>query len=203
MPTEGEERETQVMKATIVGIATELQAKIVEKDPEASAWMKNRKDPTTGEHYIEGEGNLTYTEVKVIKPEIECKVFGKREGVEPNITHSTEGSVTTNRLFATTKGQGDAIKFTPVAEPFATFYLTGCKNTAFNGPYEVTGSLVAEVDGATIKTTEANITAQGTLKLRGQKAGLGGNLTIRGYDEKAGQKPEEDTALSATTVTTP
>ncbi len=201
MPTAGEERQVVVLNSTQAGIATELQAKIVEKDPEASAWMKNRKDPTTGEHYIEGEGNLTFTEVTVTTPVDTCKVFGKKVGE----THSTERSVTTNRLKATTKGQGDAIKIEPAAAgPLATFYITGCtKVPSENGSHEVTGSLVAEVDGATIKTTEANITAQGTLKVRNQKAGIGGSFTARGYDEEAGQKPEEDIALSATTAATP
>lgn len=196
--TTNNEKEVALLKSTQAGIAEELSANIVEKDPETSAWMKNRKDPTTGEHYIEGEGNLTYTEVFVTKPAgNECKVFGKAAEQTPN-------SITTERLLATTKGQGDAIKFTPAAGTvFAKFFIAGCKTAALNGEYKVEGSLVAEVDGATIRTLESNITTQGNLKLRGQKAGLEGVLTIRGTDTEAGDKEGEDTALSATTVETP
>lgn len=194
--------EPSILRSTQAGIAEELSATIVEKDPDTSAWMKNRKDPTTGEHYIEGEGNLTYTEVKVTKPvESGCKVFGAKE-------EKTPGSITTKRLRATTQGQGDAIKFEPAAltegKPvFAEFFVGGCKTPALNGPYTVEGSLVAEVNGATITTKETKITEQGNLKVRGQKAGLEGLLTIEGTDTEAGDKEGEDTPLSATTIETP
>lgn len=193
------EGETQIglLRSTQAGVEEELQAKVVEKKPGTEAWMKNRKDPVTGEHYIEGEGFLTYTEVEVTKPAGKgCKVF--EEGA------TNEKMVTTQKLRATTKGQEMGIKFEPASGTlFAKFTISGCSVAALNGTYETTGSLVAEVNGATISTTEANITTQGNLKLRGQKAGLGGVLTIRGYDEAAGDLPANDKALSATTVATP
>ncbi len=204
--TLGGETEVIAFKSTQAGIAEELQAKVLEKDPEVAMWMKNRKDPITGEHYIEGEGTLTYTEVTLTKPASAtgCKIFGKEVGG----VLTTENNITTKTLRATTKGQGDAIKIEPASGAvLAEFFITGCSIAALNcvspNPCKAEGSLVAEVDGATIRTKEANITAQGTFKFRGQKAGLDSIFTPRGYDENAGQKSTEDVALSATTVSTP
>jgi hypothetical protein len=191
------ETEPAFLTSTQAGVKEKLKATIVEKDPESAAWMENRQDPTTGEHYIIGEGNLTYTNVTVVEPaEKGCKVKNER--------------VTTQKLRATTKGQGDAIKFEPAPKIeeekeipqtlFAEFEIEGCSVGALNGTYKVEGSLIAEVDGATIRTVESKITEQKTLKTRGQTSGLEGVLTIRGT---AKEGEAEDTALSSTTVATP
>lgn len=195
--TTGGAKENAILKSTQAGVKEALEAKTVEKKPGTEAWMKNRKDPTTGEHYIEGEGILTYTEVEVTEPAGKgCKVF-ESEGVN-------EKMVSTKKLKATSKGQGMGLKFEPAeGTVFSEFVISGCSVAALNGVYKAEGSLVANVNGATLTTTEEEVTTQGNLKLRGQKAGLGGVLTIRGYDEAAGQKEGEDTALSATTVATP
>lgn len=193
----GGETETIRVQSTQAGIAQEIQAELVEKDPETSAWVTNRKDGS-GEHYIEGEINLTFTNVKFTKPaESGCKVFGKPE-------EKTAESFTTNRLLSWTKGEGDAMKISPTSgSVFAEFFVTGCKSAPTNGTYKIEGSLVVEVDGATIRSTETKITEQGTLKIRGQKAGLQGTLTIKSTDTAAGDNEGQTTAYSATTVETP
>jgi hypothetical protein len=145
--------------------------------------LTNRKNESTGEHFVDATGKLKYTEVTVTKPSGKgCKVKG--------------GEVTTKELTATTAGQGDAAKFTPVTPAiFAEFEIEGCSTEALNGLYKVEGSLIAEIAGATTKTTHAKVTEQGTLFVREQKAGLEGEITVNNI---ASGNP-----LAATTVATP
>jgi hypothetical protein len=115
------------------------------------------------------------------------------------------GMVTTNTLAATTAGAGMGLKFSPKeGTTFATFFVEGCKEAfkALEGEFKVTGSLIGAVDGATTTTTEVGVTEQNTLKLRNQKAGLSGTLTISGRDEKLFKEGKETafTPLSATTT---
>ncbi len=181
--------EGSILRSTQAGVEEELSSKCSHILPEVGgvkSWVTNKVDATTGEHYYEGVAFLDYTEVKVAKPaEKGCKV--KNETV---IAH----------LKFTTLGQGANIKFSPATgEKFAEFEIEGCSIAALNGKYEVKGSLLVEPNGATITTTEAAVTAQGTLKLRGQVAGLEGGMTVKG------KAPGDvaDTALSPTTVSTP
>ncbi len=140
-----------------------------------------------GEHTANGTGVIQYTGVTVTKP------AGKGCVV-------TTGEVTTQTLKATTAGQGMGLKFEPNSGTlFAEFNVTGCSIAALNGKYEVKGSVIGEPVGATTVTTAAGTTAQGTLTLRGQKAGIDGALTLDGRRNNT----EPWTALAATTVTTP
>src|SRR5262249_34057996 len=118
-----------------------------------------------------------------------CKIGGKE--------------LVTKTLTGTTTGQGDNMKITPKeGEVIAEFIIEGCSGSkaleALNGLYVVTGAVSGAVNGATVTFTAAATTAQGTLKFRGQNAGLDGSLTFAGR-----VAPEATyTPLSATTVTT-
>ncbi len=194
--TTGGARSTAVLISTQSGVAEELQAKIVEKKTGTSPWMTNAKDPTTGEHYTHGEGQLTYKEVKVIKPsEKGCIVY-------ENSKEENKEMVSTNQLKASSKGQGMGIKFEPAeGTVFAEFFIGGCSVTALNGTYKAEGSLVAFPNGATLETEATQVKeVQKTLKLRGQTAGLGGSLTLKG---RAKGSAGAYTPLSVTTVETP
>jgi hypothetical protein len=182
------------LKETIGGVELELTATGVS----GTGTMENKKDGTTGEHYAEGSGTIVYSGVEVAKPAGKgCKVFTDNAGVA-----GTEGIVDTNALKATTKGQGDFLKFEPGSgTTFATFFVSGCSPSvpAIEGTWEITGSLKCPVTGATTVCSHSEITTQNTLKGKGNKAGLEGALTISGRTGGSGAY----TPLSATTVETP
>lgn len=124
-----------------------------------------------GEIYTQAAGTLTFSGVSVIKPAGKgCKVKG--------------GEIKTKELTATTKGQGMAMKFAPASgEVFASFEIEGCSVGALNGVYEVKGSVTSSsINGATTKFEPGPTTELGTLKVRGQKAGINGTLTEKGRD---------------------
>lgn len=180
------------LESVQAGVVEQLESKLAHILPEVKgvkSWVTNVKDPT-GEHYFHGEAWIQFTEVSVTKPPGKgCVVKG--------------GQITTKLLKFTTKGQGHEVKFEPAVggEPLAAFEIEKCTIVALNGFYEAKGSMKAEADGATLIFTHANVTAQGTLSLRGQKAGLTSTATLKGTDKSAGDT--EDTPLSPTTVETP
>jgi len=182
--TVGEEPDPAILKSTQVGLNVEL----VSSEVHGHGTMTN-KVTAGGEHYIHGEGIITYKKVKVLPVALGCKVE-KEEVVTKNLT-------------ATSEGQGMKLKFQPKeGTTFATFNLSGCTPAELNGAYTVTGSLKTdEIDGATVKATHGPVTAENLLRVRNQKAGLEGSLTISGLDVAQGQ--ETYTPLSATTVETP
>ncbi|HVQ57406.1 MAG TPA: hypothetical protein VMS60_00725 [Solirubrobacterales bacterium] len=170
------------LKATLGGVATTLTSSKLT----GTGSMENRVEPN-GEHYVHGEGHITYEEV-LINPFSKCFVY---EDTEPGI--GTQNVIKTQELTATTTGQGDGLKFQPtVGTVFARFWiLDKNKKTSaeggectISGTYSVSGSLIAKPDGATANTTHAEVTEQNTLKMgTGEptiKAGLEGSLTIKG-----------------------
>ncbi|HEX6666546.1 MAG TPA: hypothetical protein VF081_08140 [Solirubrobacterales bacterium] len=187
------------LRVTIAGVPLELSATGVS----GSGWMENKKDSGTGEHYTEGEGTITFTEVKVTKPEGRgCKATTHKEdgsGVE----EGTEGIVHTRSLRATTKGQGDFLKFTAADNGnFANFWVTceeGKKIPAIEGTWSVSGSVKGVPKGATTGFTHTETTTQGTLIAKGNKAGIEGQLTLSG---RAKGSTGAYTPLAATTITT-
>ncbi len=191
--TTGTTRSIIRLHSVQAGIAFEISANIAE----GQGWLTNAKD-VSGEHYAHGEGTVTFSEVFVTKPAGKgCEVFtdnekGEEEGV---------ATVMTRQLKGTTKGQGHRVKIEPaVGNTLATFWITHCSVVALNGTYEVTGTLTGTPEGATLVFNGADVTAQGTLKVRGQKAGLDGSFTFKGKDETAGDP--EYTPLTVTTVET-
>lgn len=179
------------LKATIGGIATELVAPTLS----GSGWMENKEEG--GEMYAFGEGTITYTNVTVASPAGKgCKVSTDNGGVA-----GEEGLVHTNALKATTKGQGDRLKFEPASgEVFATFIISGCTGSAaleaLNKTYTVTGNVSGVPSGATTKFTHTDTTNQNTLKLNGSiKAGIEGDLEL----ESRANSGQGYTPLAATT----
>ncbi len=146
------------------GVEEELEATGVS----GSGFMEN-KETAGGEMYAHGTGVITYTGVSVVKPSGKgCKVKGE--------------NVVTNELTATTEGSSTSLKFTPASgEVFASFEIEGCSTTVLNGLYEVKGSVTSSsISGATTNFDRTATTNLNTLKVRGQKAGLAGTLTIKG-----------------------
>ncbi|HEV7564125.1 MAG TPA: hypothetical protein VGO24_11565, partial [Solirubrobacterales bacterium] len=176
--------ETQVARllSTQSGVQEELQA----TGTLGEATGENKK-AANGEHFIEGTGTTTYTGVTVTKPAGKgCKVKG--------------GEVKTNLLRGTSAGQGMEGKLEPaVGETFAEFTMEGCTVAALNGIYKVTGSIKCSGEGATVLCTHNATTEQGTLRLRGQKAGVEVNTTATARANNT----EAFTPGGVTTVETP
>lgn len=184
----GVDRETHRFKTTVASMPVEIVAHKVS----VSGWMENKK-AASGEHYIVGEGALTYEEVTVDVPAGHgCMVQG--------------GTITASKVKLTTEGQGDFVKFEPgpgTGGVFASLTLEGCVKPfeSLNGTYTLTGSFKAVPNGATVKSTHAEVTAQNTLKLNGTiKTGVEGTWT---FSARAAGSGGSFTPLSPTTVETP
>jgi hypothetical protein len=181
--TSGTTRPTK-LHSVISGIEVELESPTVT----GTGWMTNAFDAVAEEHYAHGEGTIEYKEVVVKKPAGKgCKV--------------KTGVVKTNKLKATTKGAAMGLKFEPAeGGVFATFEVEGCGESealkALNGVYEVKGSVIGTPDGATTVFERNPTTAQTTLKLRGQNAGIDGSLTLKARASSS----ESYKPLSATTT---
>lgn len=184
------------LKVTLAGTPLELSATAVTGE----GLMENKK-AASGEHYVTGTGQLTFSGVTVAKPAgKECKVFeDAAEGKE-----GTEGIVKTKELKATTEGQGDFLKVEPKeGSTFATFVIT-CNPEVpetLQGTISVTGSMKCPTDGATLTCSHTEVTTQTTLKAKGAKAGIEGKLTVSSEEE--GPCGLIYTPLSVTTTETP
>jgi hypothetical protein len=164
------------LKFTLAGAAVEFVATGVS----GSGWMNNAKALITGEHFVYGEGAVTFT--GVTEKLLGCKVKG--------------GSITTKKLKATTSTVGNTLTFEPAEGTLlAKFELEGC---IINGTYELKGSVKGTPDGATVNFTHAKTTALTTLTFAGQNAGIEGSVTFSGRSGFAGSY----TPLSVTTVET-
>jgi hypothetical protein len=187
--------EPTFLKETIAGVPLELESTTTV----GIGTMFNRVDAVTGEHYVEGEGEIIYENVTVKAPAGKgCKVY---TDTQPGKTKGAEKIVDT-KVKATTKGQGDFLKFEPQAGAFATFFIEcTTKVEGLEGTWEITGSIKCPTDGATVVCTHTETTTQNTLKGKGSKAGLEGKLTIEGKDPNI--VGDSFRALSTTTVETP
>jgi hypothetical protein len=157
---------TSILAGSLSGVATELQCGGLSGE----GTMENKTIETSPGVFTmvaHGTGILNYTTCAVTKPAGKgCKV--------------KESKVTTNSLTAISEGPG-TLAFKPAAgETFASITIEGCSVGALNNTFPVTGSLKGTVTGATTTTTEEGVTGQGNLKFGGNKAGLGGSLTIKG-----------------------
>ncbi|HEX5608657.1 MAG TPA: hypothetical protein VFX45_01035 [Solirubrobacterales bacterium] len=191
--------EVAKLKATIAGAAVTFTS----SSATGSGTMENKVD-VSGEHYAHGEGTIVFNEITVSTPK--CFAYTDEGGAK-----GAKGTVDTEKLTVTTKGQGGALKLTPATgEIFARFWvLDANKKTSAEGgecpigsTYTITGSIKGVPDGATARMTHAESTAQGTLKLgTGAKVGIEGVVALEGRDSKI----EGDTfkPLSVTTVETP
>jgi hypothetical protein len=192
----GTSKVTQRLKATINGIVTELSTESIS----GSGSMHNATT-VGGKMQATGTGTITYTNVQVTAPAAKgCKVFTD----SPGTTEQTEGVIHTNELKAVTD-ENMGLKFEPAVagQPFATFFMTGCKGSealeALNKTYSVTGSVTGQPTGGETVFTHATVTAEGQLKINGSiPAGIDGSLTISGRDAANEADP-----YKALTVTTP
>ncbi|MGD9736671.1 MAG: hypothetical protein AB7V58_13880 [Solirubrobacterales bacterium] len=145
------------LASTVSGVVTEVQC----------TSLSGEGQLTNAESSVTGTGVIEYTGCTVTKPSGKgCVVKG--------------GEITTNEVKGTTAGQAEAkIKFTPNSgETFASITIEGCSIGSLNNTFPLAGSLIADVNGATITSTHAGITSQNTLKFGGTKAGIEGAMTI-------------------------
>jgi hypothetical protein len=158
---------------TISGVAVELQSSSVH----LVGTIENSE--FFGEMLARALGNVTYGLVTVTRPAGKgCRVFERIEKGELK----DEGFIKTNLLKASTAGLTHALSFTPnEGSTFATFFIEGCSIAPLNGEYAVTGSVTStSIVGTSTKFTHENTTRQKTLTLRGQVAGLEGELNLLG-----------------------
>jgi hypothetical protein len=145
------------LTGTIVGTVVEIQC----------TGVSGTGELTNAAISVTGNGALEYTGCTVIKPVRECVITG--------------GKITTQKLVVTTVGQAaNTVKVSPfTGTQLASVSIEKClENHPPTNVYPVTGSLIASTSGATVTTAEATITAQATLKLAGNKAGLDGAVTV-------------------------
>jgi hypothetical protein len=173
------------LKSTIAGVSVGMQTTGVL----LQGWVTNAKDPGTGEHYFHGRFKITHTGATVTAPkEKGCKIKGEE--------------IVSKELAFTSAGKGDAVAISPVeGTVLEAIEVEGCSMAGLNGTYELKGSISCPLDGATITCTHASTTEQGTLTLKGQKAGIEGTVTVSGRDPEL--KETTYTPLSPTTVETP
>jgi hypothetical protein len=102
----------------------------------------------------------------------------------------TGGTVQTRPLLWTTEGKGMGVEFAPeTGTTLAEATISGCSGLAapLNGTWALSGTVVLTPHGATLTSTHAETTMQGTLTLGGSNpAGLTSNLTVKGTITGAG-----------------
>lgn len=92
------------------------------------------------------------------------------------------GEIKTKSLSGTTNGTGKTIEIIGNGEEklLASITIEKCKeNKPPNMTYSTTGSVRIPLSGATLNSTHAEATTQGTLKFAGNVAGFEGSLTIK------------------------
>lgn len=171
-----------ILKGVISGVVTEIQC------PEVHGEGTFENKLSGEEHFATAEGRLHYTGCVVTAPAGKGCIVKAEGGVE--------GTITTENLLGTTTKEMSAEIKPKEGTTFTTIRIEGCSVGALNNTFPVQGSLVAQINGATLTSTHAEITTQGTLKFAGQKAGLDGALTLKAHSEAG----EETHPLTATTV---
>lgn len=151
------------LQATIAGVATEVQC----------TGVGGSGSLTNAEESVSGTGTIEYSGCTVTKPAGKgCVVTG--------------GKITTKELSLTTVGQSEGnLQLSPASgTEIASVPIEKCSLEGLNNKFPVTGSVTATAVGAVFGTTHAGVTAQNTLKLGGNKAGIEGSLTL---NEKEGE----------------
>jgi hypothetical protein len=170
--------EPSKLVAAIAGVQVELKA--TSMVGEASGTNKKTAE---GEMFIEGTGKTTYLGVTVVKP------AGKSCVVK-------EGKITTEELRATSLGQGMEGKLEAVGKQFANVTIEKCTVAALNNTFPVTGSIKCPNVGVTVVCSAAATTAQETLLIGGNEAGIEG----AGTGTARANSTEPFTPVTATTV---
>lgn len=168
-----------ILKGTAAGVGVAIKCTTVGGEGP----VKNA-ETAGGEMYVHTEGSFQFTGCEVTSPAGKgCKVNG--------------GAFTTTTLTGTSEGQGDAVKITPKGgTEFGSVKIEGCSIAGLNNTFPISGSLKAEVNGATLTMTHEGSTTQGTLKFAGGKAGLEGAITKKAHAKEG----EVTKPLSPTTV---
>lgn len=123
-----------------------------------------------------GVGFLIFKNVTVTAPGCEVEsipvTFG--EVATKEIIHSKE-------LATSAAGLTNEIGFLAVTgTTLAEFTVKNCTTKALNGTYALTGAFRGVTSGSTISFTHLNSTAEATLFLSGEHAGVEGSLTMKG-----------------------
>ncbi len=162
-----------IVKSTIAGLAVEIACTgAAAKGHLTNITVKEKMTPRFTKL------RTSYTGCTVPKP-VGCLIKG--------------GEIESNELEGEHLEETEAVVFKPEAgATIATITLEKC---AIAGKYPLNGSVIAPIKGSILSTTEEQTTKDGTLTLGGQKAGLGGNTTIK--TEKG------NTSISFTTVIDP
>jgi hypothetical protein len=150
------------LKGKLVGVATEVQCTTLASV--SNAGLINEANA------VIGNGKAVFSGCTVAAPAgRNCKVGG--------------GEFTTSELFGSTAGlSANELKIEPFnAETELTVIrIENClSNIPPTNNYPVDGSLIFTTSGATMTSTHAGITAQGTLTFGGNPAGVSGAATIR------------------------
>ncbi|HVQ59334.1 MAG TPA: hypothetical protein VMS60_10570 [Solirubrobacterales bacterium] len=191
---------SMIIKSTIGGSPVTFTSTSVE----GSGSVQNLVDES-GEHYVQAETQGIYSGVTINVPK--CFVYTD----DGTGTPGTQGVIDTEVLTTTSKGQGDAVKFTPKeGEAISKLWILDKNKKGAGGEcscpgtFTLTGSVLGKPDGATFIFKHAEMTEQNTFKLGsgggGSKAGFEGSIALEAKDpviEKDTFKP-----LSVTTVTT-
>ena len=179
----GVEKSVGVLKATVAGLGVQLNAQTVS----ATGTLENKSEGS--EMWAQGETSAAGIVFEEVTANLGCSVTGLPGGA---------GKVETSQVKATTKGQGDSLKFEPSSgTKFAEFELSGagCPE-AVKGKYPVFGSATCVPNGATCVFTHTEITTAKSLRLKnateGPIAGISGSITIKAKDpsnEATGEWP--------------
>jgi hypothetical protein len=173
--TTGTSREPFIIAAVIGGLNTIFEAKKVE----ATGTVENNE--AGGEMYAEGLAEtISFSEVTVTNRA--CEIFG----ITPGTGVKTLGTVKTQPIRSTSKGQASGIrKIEPqtAGGKFAEFELTGAScPEALKGLYPLFGTFLSQpTEGATIPFSHLPTTEAKTLRVKnattGPVAGVAGKLT--------------------------
>ncbi len=166
------------LKSTIAGLPETFEA----KNLSLAGFISNSL--VGEERRMTGTGTLTLDEASVSEPAGKsCVIKG--------------GKIVSKLLKLTTAGVGMSFKAeASEGTLLAEFTVEGCTIAALNGKYELKGTVIGIPSGSTVGFTEAETTSQGTLTLRGQKAGLEAQATLSARAKSS----EGFTPLSLTTA---
>lgn len=158
---------TTSVKSTIASVPVEIACSAA-----AGTGILNTQGPVGAqEMYSWGTAEITFSGCSLVSP----TGFGCTVG---------SSTLKTNPLLFTTKEQGMGVKLAPeTGTTIAEVKIDGCTGVAsvFNGAWPLSGSVVLTPHGATLNSTHAETTAQGTLTfIGGNVAGLATSLTLKG-----------------------
>lgn len=180
--------EPAVLKATVAGVTFSIE--FTEFTLLNGGTLENKE--AGGEMYAEGLTSAIHlANAAMTSPSPNCVV----SGVPPGGGANTPGTILTQPIRATTKGQAQGVvKFEPqTSNKLAEFTITGgalCP-AAVQGAYPVFGTVTSsKAEGATIPFVHSTITMTKSLRLKnaseGPVAGLAGKITIK---KTSGQVP--------------